>query len=186
MGASSNTKFVQIYRAQNIVGFPTNFFTLFNRFRCKARALCKGARGYCRSTCMQLHGQHNTLEAIPAPDDIVFCNSNNNSTVGVVTAAFLDDLFTVLMPKQHTQTVSLFDLSLAEEIIDTDDCTADIGGDTRHTPSTFDKSATDAATPATPPAGYNAARNLTIDITYAISLGYHKEEFHLFIYADGL
>jgi len=53
--------------------------------------------------------------------DIVFCNSNDDdSTIGVVTAAFLDDLFIALMPTQHTQTFSLSDLSLAEEIVDTD------------------------------------------------------------------
>jgi len=42
---SSNSKFVQIYRAQNRVGFPTNFLALLNHFRCKVCALCKGARG---------------------------------------------------------------------------------------------------------------------------------------------
>jgi hypothetical protein len=107
---------------------------------------------------VQLHGPHKTLAAVPAPGDIVFCNSNDDSTIGVVTAPLLDDLFTVLMPTQHTQRFSLSDLSLVEEIIDTDDGTADVGGDTGHTPSAFDESATDAATP---PAGDNAARNLS-------------------------
>jgi hypothetical protein len=157
-GHDSNAKFILIYRAQNRVGFPTNFLALLNRFRCKVCALCKGARGYQRSTRGQLQGLHKTLAAVPAPGDIVICNSNNDSTIGVVTAALLDDLSTVLMPTQHTQTFSLSDLSLAEEIIDTDDGTADVGGDTGHTPSAFDESATDAATP---PAGDNAARNLS-------------------------
>jgi len=100
-----------------------------------------------------------------------------------VTAALLDDLFTVLTPTQHTQTFSLSDLSLAEEIIDTDDGTADVGGDTGHTPSAFDESATDAVTP---PAGDTAARNLFIDFALALSPGYHKEEYHLLIHADGV
>jgi hypothetical protein len=128
---------------------------------------------------VQLHGPHKTTEALPAPGDIVFCNSKDDSTIGVVTAALLDDLFTVLMPTQHTQTFSLSDLSLAEEIIDADDGTADTG----HVPSAFDESATDAATP---PAGDSAARNLSIDFAYALSLGYHKEEYYLLIHADGV
>ena len=57
----------------------------------------------------------------------------------------LDDLFTVLMPTQHTQTFSLSNLSLAEEIVDTDNGTADVGGDTEYTPCAVDESATDAA-----------------------------------------
>ena len=182
-GHPSNSKFVQIYRAQNRVGFPTNFLVLLNRFRCKVCALCKGARGYRRSTRVQLHGPHKTPKAVPAPGDIVFCNSNDDSTIGVVTAALLDDLFTVLMPTQHTQTFSLSDLSLAEEIIDTDNGTTDVGGDTEHTPCAVDESSTDAATP---PAGDNAARNLSIDFAYALSLGYHKEEYYLLIHADGV
>ena len=104
-------------------------------------ALCKGARGYRRSTRVQLHGPHKTPKAVPAPGDIVFCNSNDDSSIGVVTAALLDDLFTVLMPTQHTQTFSLSDLSLAEEIVDTENGTADVRGDTElthraHTQST--------------------------------------------------
>jgi len=181
LGHPFNSKFIQIYRAQNRVGFPTNFLTLLNRIRCKVCALCKGVRGYRRSTRVQLHGPQKTLEAVPAPGDIVFCNSNDDSTISVVAAAWLDDLFTVLMSTQRTQTFSLSDLPLAEEIIDTDDGTADVGGDTGHTPSAFDESATDAATP---PAGDNAARNLSIDFVYALSLGYHKEEYHLLIHAD--
>ena len=47
-----------------------------------------------------------------------------------MTAASLDDLFAVRMPTQHTQTFSVSDLSLAEEIVDTDNGTADVGGDT--------------------------------------------------------
>jgi len=66
----------------------------------------------------------------------------------------------------------LSDLSLAEEIVDTDNDTADVGGDTERTPRAVDESATDAATP---PAGDNAARNLSIDFAYALSLGYYKE-----------
>jgi len=79
----------------------------------------------------------------------------------------------------------LSDLSRAEEIVDTDNDTADVGGDsdTRHTPCVVDESATDAATP---PAGDNAAHDLSIDFAYALSLGYHKEEFYLLIYADGV
>ena len=80
------------------------------------------------------------------------------------------------MPTQHTQTFSLSDLSLAEEIVDTDNGTANVEGDTEHTPCAVDESATDAATP---PAGDNAARNLSIDFAYALSLGYHKEEYYL-------
>jgi len=132
---------------------------------------------------VQLHGPHKTPKAVPAPGDIVFCNSNDDSTIGVVTAALLDDLFTVLMPTQRTQTFSLSALSLAEEIVDTDNGTADVGGDTEHTPFAVDKSATDAATP---PAGDNAARNLSIDFAYALSLGYHKGEYYLLIHADGV
>jgi len=90
---------------------------------------------------------------------------------------------TVLMPTQHTQTFFLSDLSLAEEIIDTNHGTADVGGDTGHTPCAVDKSATDAATP---PAGDNAARNLSIDFAHALSLAYHKEEYYLLILADGV
>jgi len=118
---------------------------------------------------------------VPAPGDIVFCNSNDDSTIGVVTAALLDDFFNVLMPTQHTQTFSLSDLSLAEEIVHTDNGTADVGGDTEHTPSAVDESATDAATP---PAGDNAARNLSIDFAYALSLGYHKKEYYLLIHVE--
>ena len=140
--------------------------------------VCKGARGYWRSTRVQLHGPHKTPKAVPAPGDIVFCNSNDDSTIGVVTAALLDDLFTVLMPTQHTQTFSLSDLSLAEEIIDTDDGTADVRGDTGHTPCAVDESAKDDATP---PANDNAARNLSIDFAYALSVGYHKEEYYLLV-----
>ena len=81
---------------------PTNFLVLLNRFRCKVCALCKGARAYRRSMHVQLHGPHKTPKAVPAPGDIVFCNSNDDSTIGVVTATLLDDLFTVLMPTQHT------------------------------------------------------------------------------------
>ena len=55
-----------------------------------------------------------------------------------------------------------------------------VSGDT---PSAFDESATDAATP---PAGDNAAGNLSIDFKHALSLGYHKEEYYLLIYADGV
>ena len=84
------------------MGFTTNILALLNRFRCKVCALCKGARGYRHSTRVQLHGPHKTPEAVPATGDIVFCNFNNDSTIGVVTAALLDDLFTVLMPTQHT------------------------------------------------------------------------------------
>ena len=61
-----------MYRAQNKVGVPTNFFALLNRFGCKVRALCKGARGYRRSTRVQLHEPHKTLEAVPAPSNSVF------------------------------------------------------------------------------------------------------------------
>ena len=81
-------------------------------------------------------------------------------------------------PTQHTQTFSSSDLSLAEEIVYTDNGTADAGGDTEHTPCAVDEFATDAATP---PAGDNAARNLFIDFAYALSLGYHKEENYLLI-----
>jgi len=49
-GRPSNSKFVQIYRAQNRVGFPTSFLALLDRFCCKVCALCKGVRGYQRST----------------------------------------------------------------------------------------------------------------------------------------
>jgi len=132
---------------------------------------------------VQLHGLHKTPKAVPAPGDIVFCNSNDDSTIGVVIAALLDDLFTVLMPTQHTQTFFLSDLSLADEIIDTNDGTADAGGDTGHTPCTVDESATDAATPL---AGDNTARNLFIDFAYGLSLGYHKEEYYVLIHADGV
>ena len=48
-GHPSNSKFVQIYRAQNRVGFLTNR----------------------RSTRVQLHGPHKTPKAVPAPGDIV-------------------------------------------------------------------------------------------------------------------
>ena len=102
---------------------------------------------------------------MPAPGDIVFCNSNDDSTIGVVTTALLDDLFTVLMPGQYTQTFSLSDLSLTEEIVDTDNGTADVGGDTERTPCAVDESTTDCATP---PAGDNTARNLSIDFAYAL------------------
>jgi len=128
---------------------------------------------------VQLHGPQKTPKAVPAPGDIVFCNSNDDSIIGVMTTALLDDLFTVLMPTQRTQTFSLSDLSLAEEIVDTDNSTADVGGDTEHTPCAVDESATDAATP---PAGDNAARNLSIDSAYA----HHKEEYYLLIHADGV
>ena len=121
---------------------------------------------------------------MPAPGDIVFCNSNDDSlaTIGVV-AALLDDLFTVLMPTQPTKTFSLSNLSLAVEIIDTDNGTANVGGDTGHTPCAVDESATDAATP---PAGDNTVRDLSVDFAYALSLGYHKEECYLLIHADGV
>jgi len=140
---------------------------------------------------VQLHRPHKTLEAVPAPGNIVFCGSNDDSTIGGVTddstiggvtAALLDDLFTVLIPKQHTYLFCLSDLSLIQKIIDTDDGTTDVGGDTGHTPSALDESTTDAAKL---PAGDNAARNLSIDFAYALSLGYHKEECHL-IHADGV
>jgi len=68
--------------------------------------------------------------------------------------------------------------ALAEEIIDADDGTANVGEDTGHAPSAFDESATDAATP---PAGDSAARNLSIDFAYTLSLEYHKEEYCLLI-----
>ena len=87
------------------------------------------------------------------------------------------------MPTQHTQTFSLSDLSLAEEIVDTDNDTADSGGDTEHTPCAVDESATDAVTP---PTGDNAACNRNIDFAYALSLGYHKEEYYLLIHTDGV
>ena len=117
---------------------------------------------------MQLHGPHKTPKAVPAPGDIVFCNSNDDFlTIGVVTAVLLDDLFTVLMPTQHTQMFSLSDLSLTEEIVDTDNGTADVEGDTEHTPCAVEESATEYATP---PAGDNAARNLSVDFAYALSL----------------
>ena len=182
-GHPFNSKSIQIYRAQTRVGFPTNFLALLNRFRCKVCALCKGTRGYRRSTRVQLHGPHKTLKAVPAPGDIVFCNSNDESTIGAVTAALLYDLFTVLMPTQHTQTFPLSDLSLAEEIVDTDNGTANVGGDTGHTLCAVNESATDAASPL---AGDNAARNLSIDFAYALSLGNHKEEYSLLIHADGV
>jgi len=182
-GHPSNSKFVQIYRNKNRVGFPINFLALLNRFRCKVCALYKGARGYWHSTRVQLHGPHKTPKAVPALVDIVFCNSNDDSTIGVLTAALLDTLFTVLIPTQHTQTFSLSDLSLAEEIVDTNNGTANVEGDTEHTPCAVDESATDAATP---PAGDNAARNLSIDFAYALSLGYHRKEYYLFIHADGM
>ena len=67
----------------------------------------------------------------------------------------------------------LSDLSLAEEIVDTENGTADVGGDTEHTPCAVDELATDAATP---PAGDNGARNVSIDFACALSLGYHKKE----------
>ena len=111
---------------------------------------------------MQLYGPHKTPSAVPAPGDVVFCNSHDNSTIGVVTAALLDDLFTVLI---------------------TDNSTADVGGDTEHAPCAVDKSATDAATP---PAGDNTARNLSIDFACALSLGYHNEEYCLLIQVDGV
>jgi len=74
-------------------------------------------------------------------------------------------------------------LSLAEEIVDTNDGTADVGGDLGHTPCAVDESATDAATP---PAGDNAARNLSIDFAFALPLEYHKEEYYLPTHADGV
>jgi len=40
-GHPSDSKFVQIYRAQNRVGFPINFLVLLNRFRCKVFAHVK-------------------------------------------------------------------------------------------------------------------------------------------------
>jgi len=106
-GIPSNPKFIQIYRTQHRVGFPTNFLSMLNRFRCKVCALCKGAQGYRSSTRLQLHGLHKAHQAVPAPVNVVFCNSNDDSTIGVVTAALLDDLFTVLMPTHHTQNVFL-------------------------------------------------------------------------------
>jgi len=48
----------------------------------------------------------------------------------------------------------LFDLSLAEKIINIDDSNADVGGDTGHTPDAFNEFATYADTS---PAGDNAA-----------------------------
>ena len=36
------------------------------------------------------------------------------------------------------------------------------------------------------PAGDNAARNLSIDFAYALTLGYHKEKYYLLIHADGV
>jgi len=130
---------------------------------------------------VQLHGPHKTLVAVPSPDDIVFCDSNDNSTIGVVTTALLDDLFTVLMPTQHTQTFSLPDLSLAEGIISTDDSIADVGGDTGHTPSTFDESATNAATPP----AVTMQKVISLLNSHMIS-GYHKEECYFLIHADGV
>ena len=124
-GHPSNSKFVQIYRAQSRVGFPTNFLVLLNCFpsRCKVCALCKGTRGYRRSTRVKLHGPHKTPKAVPAPGDIVFCNSNDDSTIRVVTAALLDDLFTVLMPTQHTQTFSLSDHDVKlDQLLRAQDC----------------------------------------------------------------
>jgi len=59
-GHPLNSKLIQIYTAQNRVGFPTNFFALLNYFRYKVCALCKGARGYRCSTRVQLHGPHRT------------------------------------------------------------------------------------------------------------------------------
>jgi len=126
---------------------------------------------------------HKTPKAVPAPGDIVFYNSNDDSTICVVTTALLNGLFTVFMPTQHTQTFALSDLSLAEQIVDTNNGTADVGGDTEHTPCAVDESAIDCATP---PAGDNAARNLSIDFAYALSLGCHKEEYYLLIHADGV
>jgi len=120
-----------------------------------------------------------TSQAVPTP----VCNSNDDSTIGAVTAALLDDSFTVLKPTHRTQTFSLSDLSLAEEIIDTDDGIANVGKETEHTTCTVDEVATDAATP---PAGDNTARNLFIDFAYALSLGYHKEEYYLLVHADGV
>ena len=64
-----------------------------------------------------------------------------------MTAASLDDLFAVRMPTQHTQTFSVSDLSLAEEIVDTDNGTTNVGGDTEHTPCAVDEPVTDAVTP---------------------------------------
>jgi len=129
--------------------------------------------------CNYRDGPHKTPKAVPALGDFVFCNSNDNSTIGAVTAALLDDL----MPTQHTQTFSLSSLLLAEEIVDTENDTVNVGGDTEHKPCAVDKSPTDAATP---PAGDNAARNLSIDFAYALSLGCHKEEYYLLIHADGV
>jgi len=43
-GHPSHSKFIQIYRAQNRGGFPTNFLALLNSFRCKVCALCKRSR----------------------------------------------------------------------------------------------------------------------------------------------
>jgi len=60
-GHPSNSKLIQIYRAQNRVRFPTNFLALLNCFRCKVCAFCKGAREYRRSTRVQLHGPHKFL-----------------------------------------------------------------------------------------------------------------------------
>jgi len=34
-GHPSNSKFIQIYKEQNRVGFPANFLALLNQFRCK-------------------------------------------------------------------------------------------------------------------------------------------------------
>jgi len=59
-GHPSNSIFIQIYRAQNRVEFPTNFLALLNRFRCKLCALLKalevtGAACACNHTDRPRH-----------------------------------------------------------------------------------------------------------------------------------
>ena len=202
----SNSKFIQIYKSQHRVGFPTNFLALLNRFRCKVCALCKGARGYRRSARVQLKGPHKTPKPAQTPDstglseerastrlslpeaelvcgDIVFVDTNAEPTIGVVTSVSLDDSVTVLLQNQHTQTFPSSDLLLAEEVADEGDRQVSAAEDNSHAPSASEEP---PATDAGAHAGDQPARNISIDFGHSLSLGFHKEEYYLVIHADGV
>ena len=198
----SNSKFLQIYKSRNGIGFPNNFKALLSRFRCRVCALCKGARRYRRSTRMQVKGSHQELPFALKPGDIVLVGDNDTPTVGIIEAALTGNNFVVLVPGQPLTTYPSSHLFLAEETSQDEDIQqnapalhADPSLQAERLSVEISAAAmTDvqecAAAPVTTQhasvPGAPPARNLSIDFAHTLSVGYFKEEYYLLIHADGI
>ena len=198
----SNSKFLQIYKSRNGIGFPNNFKALLSRFRCRVCALCKGARRYRRSTRMQVKGSHQELPFALKPGDVVLVGDNDTPTIGIIEAALTGNNFVVLVPGKPLTTYPSSQLFLAEENSQDEDIQQNVPA--LHADPSLDEERLSveisaaamtnvqecAAAPVTtqqaPVPGAPPARNLSIDFAHTMSVGWSKEEYYLVIHTDGI